>query len=1610
MVNTKNTDKLIAEIYEQVAERLDVPERERLTPFIKAYFATYPLEELEGRNPSDVYGATLNCWRFIQQLESDQPKIGIINPEYDTYGWQTPHTVIGILMHDAPFVVDSIRIELNRRGIAIYTIHSIQLHISRDAAGKLQRVFAGGEQTELPAGQQLSQEAMVFMEVTRRSDAGLLLELEDTFADILAEVQSTVTDYRAMCDKALQLAEQIEDSVEAAAFMRWLADDHFTFQGYTEYQVDSEQPRLDAAAIARNGLGLCHHNSAALCDDINYELQADDGADNALAPLYFSKSRLRSRVHRHAYPDYVTVRVEGDDGCYTEYRFLGLYTSAVYQMSPRRIPVLRDKISYVLEHSGLQMNSHDGKELTQILESFPRDELLQSTKEQLLQITTGIFKIQERRQVRLFVRSDHFGKFVNCLVYTPRDVYSTAVREKVEEILAIAFGAEDVEFNTYFSESLLTRTYFVFRVDPERQHDFSALDLQNQVATLAEPWSDLFNAALQKELGEEQAAAVSALYENAFPPGYRDDFEPRAAVHDIKKIAELVEPYDIAMNLYRLPEANNEQLRFRLFHLASPLALSDLLPVLENLGLRVLGERPYAIRRADGAAIFMHDFSVTYGLSKNIVLRDVRNDFQQAFHRVWKGEAESDAFNKLLLGSKLDWREIALLRAYAHYMKQIGVNLSEAYIAETLGRYLNVSDAIVDFFHCRFDPDLAATKEARKKSEQNILDLLDDVEQLNEDRVVRYYLALIKATVRTNFFQTDAEDNVKPYFSFKLQPRLIPDLPLPVPMFEVFVYSPRVEGVHLRGGKVARGGLRWSDRHEDFRTEVLGLVKAQQVKNSVIVPVGAKGGFVPKKLPQGGSREAMLEEGIACYKIFISALLDITDNIVDGEIVPPLRVLRKDEDDPYLVVAADKGTASFSDIANGLAAEYDFWLGDAFASGGSIGYDHKGMGITARGAWVSVQRHFRERDIDIQKTDFSVVGIGDMAGDVFGNGMLLSEHICLVGAFNHMHIFIDPNPDSAKTYAERKRLFGLSRSSWSDYNKELISAGGGIFLRSAKSIPINAEMRKRFAIEAHSLTPNELISALLRAPVDLLWNGGIGTYIKASRETHNDVGDKGNDAVRVDANTLRCQVLGEGGNLGVTQLARVEFALHGGACNTDFIDNAAGVDCSDHEVNIKILLNEVVANGDMTEKQRRKFLESMTDAVALLVLSNNYRQVQAISLAEADVQKRHREYRRLISNLEHSGYLNRSLEFLPSDDELVEREAQDKLLTRPELSVLMSCLKGSLKERLIDSDIAENAYMAQAVEWAFPTALQKKYKQQISQHRLHKEIIATQIANHMVNRMGITFLDRMTLSTGSGVSSIARAYVTACDIFSLDQHWEAIERLDHKVPAELQLRLMLQLKRLIRRASRWFLRNRRGELDPRVEIERFVPGVTVINASLEGLLGGHVLELFQRRKEKILKHAVPAELAHCIAGAPILYAGLGIVEAAYATETDVVDVAKVYFTLGEALHLHWFAQQISELKVESHWQAMAREAYRDDLEWQQSAITISALRNMQPDAALDVEQGIANWLEVNAEDMQQWQVMINEMRAMQSNDFAVYTVANRALLDFARRCSYSAES
>jgi glutamate dehydrogenase len=1097
-------------------------------------------------------------------------------------------------------------------------------------------------------------------------------------------------------------------------------------------------------------------------------------------------------------------------------------------------------------------------------------------------------------------------------------------------------------------------------------------------------------------------------YRFAFTSAYREHFGPASAVYDIQRIEALSDEQPITMSFYRVLEQSSEILRFKLFVADEPLVLSDVIPVLENLGMRVVGEHPYAVRREDGRQYWMHDFTLIYQGSEPVELDEVQDVFQDAFAKIWSGGAENDEFNQLVIGANLNWREVAMLRAYSRYSQQIRFGFSQPYIAGALSSHIQVTRLLVALFRARFEPQRQGSDKVAAlagRIESSIVDALDKVANLNEDQILRRFLELIKATLRTSFFQRDADGELKDYFSFKLSPREISDIPLPRPMFEVFVYSARVEGVHLRGGKVARGGLRWSDRLEDYRTEVLGLVKAQQVKNSVIVPVGAKGGFVAKQLPTTGGREAWLNEGIASYKIFISALLDITDNLVAGEVVPPVDVVRHDEDDPYFVVAADKGTATFSDIANEIAEDRGFWLGDAFASGGSQGYDHKGMGITARGAWESVKLHFRELGLDTQSEAFSVIAVGDMAGDVFGNGMLLSEHIQMCAAFNHLHIFIDPEPDAARSWKERKRLFDLPRSSWTDYDSRLISEGGGIFPRSAKSITLTPQIQKLTGLKEKAVTPTDLISALLKAPVDLIWNGGIGTYVKASNETHEEVGDKANDLLRVNGKELRCKVVGEGGNLGLSQKARMEYALNGGRLNTDFIDNAGGVDCSDHEVNIKILLNQVVANGDMTEKQRNQLLEQMTDDVAELVLQNNYRQVQSISLAESRSLESMSEYQRYIIHMESAGKLDRALEFLPDDDVLNERKHQNKGLTRPELSVLISYSKAELKESLSHSSVPDDPYLSRELFTAFPDNLKASFSEQILAHRLKREIIGTQIANNMVNMMGINFVDRLRISTGSDDASIARAYVLARDIFNVEQLWRQIEKLDHKVDSNVQVEMMLELQHLVRRATRWFVRNRRAELDCELELERFTDELASIISKQEKVLSGAPKELWEEVCNGYQEAGVPVTLAKLLAGARSLYSSLGIIEVAAETDLTTDKVAQIYFALGEQLQLDWLSQQLNKLQVENYWQALAREAFRDDLEWQQRALVSNALTG-KPKAAT-VTTIVDQWSEDNAWLVDRWRNVLAELKNADKKEYAMYTVALRELFDLAKSSQFS---
>ncbi|WP_415894021.1 NAD-glutamate dehydrogenase [Neptuniibacter sp. PT8_73] len=1595
---------LLKTLCQELEDRLPKERSEALVEFATLYYSSASLADLLEWKLEDLYGSTLACWQFLQERKAGQVKVRVFNPDYELHGWQSTHTVIEVLQKDIPFLVDSLRMELNRRNLTIHAIHNAVVTLKRDDKGGLSSLLKKDSRAK-----NSQRESLVSIEVDRHSDAADLQDLEQALRNVLEDVTMVVEDFEPMVERCDAQADIFLKAIkgfdagitsEVHDFIKWLKD-HFTFLGYDEYQLVEKKGKKTLEAIPGSQLGLLkfcdEHCRSALVNENDR-----DAEGFVLIPdiLSFTKSNRASSVHRPTYPDYISIKQYNKKGeVVGECRFLGLYTSSVYIQSSRQIPIVRRKVDAIMEKSGLHRHGHDWKELLQILEIHPRDDLFQVSVDDLYRTVIGVLQIHERRQIRLFVRRDYFGQFYSCLVYSPRDIYSTDFRHKIQSLLMEQLNCTHADFTTYFSESILTRTQFILRGDNIIE-EFDSDKLERVVRLAARSWCDDLKDVLVETLGEEAGIRVYNQFGSGFPASYSADFSARTAVVDLQHIEKLSDQAPLQLSFYQALEREDNCLNFKLFSLGASLPLSDVIPVLENLGLRVIDEHPYKVE-SKRDLVWIHDFNLHYTGAGTVSLSTLKEVFEEAFLKIWQSEAANDEFNRLVLAGNVGWREVAMLRAYAAYMKQISFPISPEAISTTLNSYVDIAAKIVQFFKARFEPGNTADQEA---VESTIIDALEDVSSLNDDRVIRQYLLLIKATLRTNFYQKDKQ-SLKSYFSFKLSPDDIPDMPLPRPKYEIFVYSPKVEGVHLRGGKVARGGLRWSDRMEDYRTEVLGLVKAQQVKNAVIVPVGAKGGFVAKSLHDGMSREEWFEEGVSCYKTFISGLLDITDNLVEGEVSPPADVVRHDEDDTYLVVAADKGTATFSDIANELAQSYGFWLGDAFASGGSQGYDHKKMGITARGAWVSVERHFREMGVNTDKDDFTVIGIGDMSGDVFGNGMLLSKHIRLVAAFNHLHIFIDPNPDAAKSWKERDRLFKLPRSAWTDYDAKLISEGGGVFERSAKSITLSPQIQTLIGEKIATVTPNDLLNKLLKAPVDLVWNGGIGTYVKASTETDADIGDKANDALRIDGQELSCKVVGEGGNLGMSQLARMEYALAGGRMNTDFIDNAAGVDCSDHEVNIKILLNQVVANGDMTEKQRNTLLEEMTDEVASLVLKNNYRQVQAISMAESRSFEGMAEYQRYITNMESAGKLDRALEFLPTDEVLNERRASKKGLSRPELSVLISYSKAELKESLSLSFIPDDEYLSQELFTAFPERLVSEFGDQLKAHRLSREIIGTQIANHMVNMMGVNFVDRLRISTGADEAAIARAYVLARDVFGIENLWQQIEKLDHKVSSDIQLEMMHELQHLMRRATRWFVRNRRAEVDCENEVDSFRAQLGKIVPKQEKLLRGEPLTRWESALSRYQEAGVPSKLAKFISGARCLYASLGVIEVADEADVPPDQVAQVYFGLGQRLELDWLSRKLSKLSVDNYWQALAREAFRDDLDWQQRALVATAIKGRVKGCT--VEQVIDKWCTENEWLLDRWQNVLNEVKSAKKQEYAMYTVALRELFDLAKTSQFN---
>ncbi|WP_405872182.1 NAD-glutamate dehydrogenase [Streptomyces sp. NBC_00005] len=1602
------------------------PDRDTVLAFLQRYYLHTAPEDLGDRDPVDIFGAALSHYRLAENRPQGTANVRVHTPTVEENGWTCSHSVVEVVTDDMPFLVDSVTNELTRQGRGIHVVIHPQIVVRRDVTGKLIEVLSAPSGGDLPHDAHI--ESWIHVEIDRETDRGDLKQITTDLLRVLSDVRETVEDWDKMRDAALRMADELpkepvatdlraQDIEEARELLRWLSADHFTFLGYREYRLRDDD---SLAAVPGTGLGILRSDPQHAGEDSHpvspsFERLPADARAKAREHklLVLTKANSRATVHRPSYLDYIGVKkFDADGNVVGERRFLGLFSSAAYTESVRRVPVIRRKVEEVLERAGFSPNSHDGRDLLQILETYPRDELFQTPADELESIATSVLYLQERRRLRLYLRQDEYGRYYSALVYLPRDRYTTGVRLRIIDILKEELDGISVDFTAWNTESILSRLHFVVRVPQGTElpqlSDADKERIEARLVEAARSWADGFAEALNAECGEEKAAELLRKYAGAFAEGYKADHTPRAAVADLVHLEQLDAAQaesgkDFSLSLYEPVGAAPEERRFKIYRKGEAVSLSAVLPALSRLGVEVTDERPYELRCSDRTTAWIYDFGLRMPKSQNgggdYLGDDGRERVQDAFAATWTGKAENDGFNALVLSAGLNWRQATVLRAYAKYLRQAGSTFSQDYMEDTLRNNVHTTRLLVSLFEARMSPD-------RQRAGHEIVDALleevdaalDQVASLDEDRILRSFLTVIKATLRTNFFQEAAGGKPHAYVSMKFDPQAIPDLPAPRPAYEIWVYSPQVEGVHLRFGKVARGGLRWSDRKEDFRTEILGLVKAQMVKNTVIVPVGAKGGFVAKQLPDPSvDRDAWLAEGIASYKTFISALLDITDNMVAGEVVPPADVVRHDGDDTYLVVAADKGTATFSDIANGVAETYNFWLGDAFASGGSAGYDHKGMGITARGAWESVKRHFRELGVDTQSEDFTCVGIGDMSGDVFGNGMLLSEHIRLVAAFDHRHIVIDPNPDAETSYAERRRIFELPRSSWADYDTDLLSAGGGVFPRTAKAIPVNAHIREALGIEGKvaKMTPADLMKAILQAPVDLLWNGGIGTYVKASTETHADVGDKANDPIRVDGADLRVKVVGEGGNLGLTQLGRIEFALHGGKINTDAIDNSAGVDTSDHEVNIKILLNGLVTDGDMTVKQRNKLLAAMTDEVGSLVLRNNYAQNTAIANALAQSKDMLHAQQRYMRHLVREGHLDRALEFLPTDRQIRERLAQGQGLTSPETAVLLAYTKITVADELLHTSLPDDPYLRGLLHAYFPAQLREQFADRIDGHPLHREITTTVLVNDTVNTGGTTYLHRLREETGASLEEIVRAQTAARAIFRSAPVWDGVEELDNRVEAAVQTRIRLHSRRLVERGTRWLLNNRPQPLQLAETVDFFGERVEQVWSQLTKLLRGADLEWWQQIYDELTGGGVPDELATRVAGFSSAFPALDIVSVADRMGKEPMDVAEVYYDLADRLHITQLMDRIIELPRADRWQSMARASIREDLYAAHSAVTADVLA--VGNGTSTPEQRFKAWEEKNAAILGRARTTLEEIQGSETFDLANLSVAMRTM-------------
>jgi glutamate dehydrogenase len=1566
--------------------------------FIQAFYRSATLSDVQEISPELAAHIAVHTLRAYHNRTQTSTSITIDAPAFLTEAFKRKRLAVTIINRDMPFLVDTMAMALGKLGFTLYrTIHP-QLWVKRDAAGNLLEVHN-------KAMEGTTAESCMYVELSPLPEGMSEDAIRDALISALSHVQFSVEDWRIMQAKLREVGTHIAAAAlpqheleEAAAFFDWLLANNFIFMGYVAYDFYDANGKEALIPVSGSELGvfrmkgsdLLHRGLVSLPPEVQHFVHQQQ-------PVEITKSNRHSVVHRDVLMDYIGVkRYDAHGKVIGESRFLGLFTSTVYYQKTSDIPYIRAKVQKVLDAAGFDRSGHSGKALRAVLEFFPRDELFQIDFDTLLEITLGVVSLEERPNIRAFFRRDRFERFVSCFVYLPRDKFNSYVREEVAKVLQRHLDGTLSTFYSQLTDSPLARVNYIIQTTPAHIPPLNMKRLNDDLGFIINYWVDSLRDASADAFGDRQGEALYRAFARAFPKGYINSTAVLDAIADMLRLKAVVET---GTPSFYLADDEAAGWHLKMYAHSAEVPLSDILPMIEHFGFKVRDVVPYAVTpEMDGVAhsLLIRDFSVLPVTDSALPFAEVKPLIEQALAAVWQGDVADDALNALTTHVGLTARQVMVLRAYVRYAKQAGLPYSEAYVIAALCKHASIASALVRLFEHRFDPAREAGRAANvQEAYGDVLQALSVVENLSEDRILRFMAETMQATLRTNVYQMDGHGAYKPYLSFKLDSALVPNLPLPRPWREIFVYSMTTEGIHLRGGKVARGGLRWSDRHEDFRTEVLGLMKAQIVKNTVIVPTGSKGGFVVKTPQDGLSREEKQAAGVASYKQFLSGLLDVTDNRAGDTVVPPASVVRYDEDDPYLVVAADKGTATFSDIANGVSLDYGFWLGDAFASGGSVGYDHKKMGITARGAWISVQRHFLEMGQDIASEDFTVAGIGDMSGDVFGNGMLLSPHIRLLAAFNHLHIFIDPNPDAEASFTERQRLFDLGRGSWDAYNAALISKGGGVFLRSAKSIALTPQMQAMLGVQDKALAPNDLIRLILKMPVDLLWNGGIGTYVKASTESHEEVGDASNNGLRINGDELRARVVGEGGNLGMTQRGRTEYARLGGRLNTDAIDNSAGVDCSDHEVNIKIALKVIEERTGLSLEARNTLLEAMTENVATLVLRDNQQQNKALSIAEARASEMVEMHGQFMRALEAEGLLNRAVEFLPTDKQLADLKADGCGLTRPELAVLLAYSKILLYQTLAASKLVSSDIFVPDLLAYFPRELQDRYREDLLAHPLRREIVATVLTNEIVNRAGITYIQSIHQDTGHDICNIVRVYGVIRDVFALSPLWEAIEALQRVVDADTHIALFTAVTRFLRRMSVWFLSN--SEHPPAMEtlVKQYGESITTFVAQLDVIVSPSTAEIRSQQVAGWVSAGVPEALAANVANLDLFLSACDIAMLDHASSLSLPGIGRLYYELGSRLHLSWLRQFINGFAATTYWDRLAMRNAVSELYDEQRRLTQSVLQGMGEGA--DWQGALDAWLEHNQGEVERFARLIAEIRLSEKQDMAMMIVALRQL-------------